>query len=124
MLAGEWIWVVVPHQSDRGGYVRQIDERQGAQRSIRADDPASHPFAFHPEPGGLLWCADTEGRDFIWWDTSNPDPDRWTMAWDVEFDRYTFSGTLTELVIADLTGRLDESLTALDPSDDGPMIWL
>ncbi|MGR6914266.1 hypothetical protein ACU635_08435 [[Actinomadura] parvosata] len=25
---------------------------------------------------------------------------------------------------ADLTGRLDESLTGLDPSDDGPMMWL
>ena len=36
------------------------------------------------------------------------------MIWDVEFDRHTFPGTLTELqVIADLTGRLAESLTGL-----------
>jgi hypothetical protein len=45
------------------------------------------------------------------------------LVWDVGFDRHTFPGTLTELVIADLTSRLGKSLTALDPSDDGPMMW-
>ncbi|MGW4965975.1 SMI1/KNR4 family protein [Nonomuraea sp. NPDC004186] len=80
-------------------------------------------MAVHPAPGGLLWCANTEGRETIWWDTRDPDPDRWTMVWDVEFDRHTFPGTLTELVIADLTSRLASSLTALDPSDGGPMMW-
>ncbi|MFD1547323.1 SMI1/KNR4 family protein [Nonomuraea guangzhouensis] len=80
-------------------------------------------MAVHPASGGLLWCANTEGRDCIWWDTGDPDPDRWTMVWDVEFDRRTFPGTLIELVIADLTSRLASPLTALDPSSDGPMMW-
>ncbi|MEV4176592.1 BTAD domain-containing putative transcriptional regulator [Nonomuraea sp. NPDC049709] len=48
---------------------------------------------------------------------------RWTMVRDVKFDRHTFPGTLTELVIADLTSRLGQPLTALDPSDDRPMMW-
>ncbi|MFF0776749.1 SMI1/KNR4 family protein [Nonomuraea wenchangensis] len=80
-------------------------------------------MAVHPSPGGLLWCANTEGRDCIWWHTCDPDPNRWTMVWDVEFDRRTFPGTLTELLIADLTSRLASPLTALDPSHDGPMVW-
>ncbi|WP_433211829.1 hypothetical protein [Microtetraspora malaysiensis] len=81
------------------------------------------PFRVHPEPGGLLWCGSTEGREWLWWDTSHPDPDRWTITWDVEFDRHTFDGTLTELLIADLTGTLPRPLTALAPSDDGPLLW-
>ena len=75
----------------------------------------------HPEPGGLLLCAMTEGRDTLWWDTAPPDPDQWTITWDVEFDQHRFAGTLTELIIADLTGRLEPALTALDPSDDDPL---
>ncbi|MGP4102506.1 SMI1/KNR4 family protein [Nonomuraea sp. KM90] len=98
-------------------------QEQHEQRAGYLDRNADKAMAVHPAPGGLLWCADTEGRDFIWWDTSDPDPDRWTMVWDIEFDRHTFPGTLTELVIADLTGRLGKPLTALDPSDDGPMMW-
>jgi hypothetical protein len=87
------------------------------------DQEDDEAVTVHPTPQGLLWCANTEGRDTIWWDTSDPDPDRWTMVWDVEFDRHTFPGTLTELVIADLTSRLAAPLTALDPSSDGPMMW-
>ncbi|TCO61152.1 SUKH superfamily protein [Actinocrispum wychmicini] len=76
-----------------------------------ADEPeGARPI--HPEPDGLLLCASTEGRDILWWDTSNPDPDRWPILWDVEFDRHTFNGTLTELLVADLTGTLDPQLTA------------
>jgi hypothetical protein len=71
----------------------------------------------HPEPGGLLLCATTEGRDVLWWDTSNPDPDRWPILWDVEFDRHSFDGTLTELLVADLTGALDPLLTGFSASD-------
>ncbi|MEO3793054.1 hypothetical protein ABGB14_22805 [Nonomuraea sp. B10E15] len=44
------------------------------------------------------------------------------MVWDLEFDRHTLPGTLTELMIADLTSRLAQPLTSLDPSDDGPMM--
>ncbi|MEV8635052.1 SMI1/KNR4 family protein [Streptosporangium sp. NPDC051023] len=82
-----------------------------------------NPLPVHPEPGGLLWCADTEGRECLWWDTSHPDPDQWTIIWDVEFDRHTFAGTLTELLVADLTGTLESSLTVLTPSDEGPLRW-
>ncbi len=64
-----------------------------------------------------LLCATTEGSDVLWWDTPNPDPDRWPILWNVEFDRHTFNGTLTELLISDLTGALDPQLTAFTVSD-------
>lgn len=68
--------------------------------------------AIHPDPGGLLFCATTEGRDTLWWDTTRPDPDRWTMAWQVDTgERQDFDGSLTELLVADLTGRLEPELT-------------
>jgi hypothetical protein len=35
----------------------------------------------------------------------------WAITWDVEFDHRTFAGTLTELLVADFTGRLDPPLT-------------
>jgi len=38
-------------------------------------------------------------------------PDRWTIVWDVEFEGHTFDGTLTELLIAELTGALEPQLT-------------
>jgi hypothetical protein len=66
----------------------------------------------HPEPGGLLFCASTEGRETLWWDRSHTDPDQWTITWDAEFHRYTFNGTLTELLVAELTGHLRPRLTA------------
>jgi hypothetical protein len=73
--------------------------------------------AIYPQPGGLLFCASTEGRDTLWWDTSHPDPDRWTITWEVEFDRHTFDGTLTELLVAELTDHLEPRLTAFTVSE-------
>ncbi|MFD0852986.1 hypothetical protein ACFQ07_12175, partial [Actinomadura adrarensis] len=35
-------------------------------------DP-EHEYAVHPEPGGLLFCGSTEGRDTLCWDTRAPD---------------------------------------------------
>ncbi|WP_433515340.1 hypothetical protein ACQP2T_06800 [Nonomuraea sp. CA-143628] len=98
-------------------------QQQHEERVEYLDWEEDTAMTVHPALGGLLWCANTEGRDTIWWDTSDPDPNRWTMVWDVEFNRHTFPGTLTELVIADLTSRLASPLTALNPSSDGPMMW-
>ncbi|MEV6031473.1 SMI1/KNR4 family protein [Nonomuraea sp. NPDC052116] len=98
-------------------------QQQHEEQAEYLDWEDDEAMAVHPAPGGLLWCANIEGRETIWWDTRDPDSDRWTMVWDVEFDRHNFPCTLTELMIADLTSRLASSLTALDPSDDGPMMW-
>ncbi|GLY50101.1 hypothetical protein [Lentzea sp. NBRC 102530] len=71
-----------------------------------------------PEPGGLLLCATTEGRAVVWWDTADPDPDRWTIVWDTEYQEQTFDGTLTQLLVADLTGALDDGLTAFEVNEE------
>ncbi|WNV87734.1 hypothetical protein [Umezawaea sp. Da 62-37] len=89
----------------------QHDVQADCLRDRFADEPA-RALPIYPEPGGLLLCASTEGRDVLWWDTSNPDPDSWPVLWDVEFDRNIFKGTLTELLVSDLTGVLDPRLTA------------
>jgi hypothetical protein len=94
------------------------DELRGWWR----ENPDDGPLPIVPDPGGLLLCATTESRETLYWDTSDPGPDRWTIIWEVEFDRQTFPGTLTELIIADLTGRLTPALTSLTPSDDGPTL--
>lgn len=95
---------VVPAQD----FPRWHETHAASLRTWFADHPGQ-ARAIHPEPGGLLLCATTEGRDELWWDTSNPD--RWTIVWDVEFDGHTFDGTLTELLIAELTGVLEPQLT-------------
>ncbi len=54
VLVGDRVWVLVPHRSDEGGYLGELAQSQGLHRSLRDTDPPAHPFAFHPEPGGLL----------------------------------------------------------------------
>lgn len=61
-------------------------------------DP-DHAYAVHPEPGGLLYCGDTEGRDTLCWDTRDPDPDRWPVVGDGGV-----AASLTELLVRELTG--------------------
>jgi hypothetical protein len=102
---------------------RLVADHEIQAESLRdwwAERPASAGKVW-PEPGGLLLCVTTEGREIVWWDTADPDPDRWTLTWDVEFSAHTFAGTVTELLIADLTGRLEAGLTSLTPNDDGPV---
>ncbi|MEV6235908.1 SMI1/KNR4 family protein [Lentzea sp. NPDC051838] len=74
----------------------------------------------HPDPGGLLLCAFTEGRDVLWWDTTDPDPDRWTIVWDVEFRGHTYAGTVTELLVEEFTGTLHSRLTGVTLGDPDP----
>jgi hypothetical protein len=77
-LVGGWLWVWVPHADDRGGYPEVVTERHGWLRSLRDNDPRTHPYAVHPEPGGLLVWGNTRGGEIFYWDTgSAPDPDRW-----------------------------------------------
>ncbi|MBG6093173.1 hypothetical protein [Actinomadura viridis] len=61
-------------------------------------DP-EHEYTVHPEPGGLVYCGSTEGRDTLCWDTRDPDPDRWPVV----SDKGIFPA-LTELLVAELTG--------------------
>jgi len=59
----------------------------------------------HPSPGGLLYCAGTENRDTLWWDTTDPDPDAWPVVVEEAGEFTPFPGTLTQLLVHTLTGR-------------------
>jgi hypothetical protein len=59
----------------------------------------------YPLPRGLLYCGGTEDRTSLWWDTSAPDPDSWSMVVESAGTYHPFSGTLTDLLVHALTGR-------------------
>ena len=74
-----------------------------------------------PAAEDLLLCCMTESRELLAWDTRNPDPARWpVISLDYRGPRI-FPGTLTELLIADLTGGDGLCLTDSSPGD--PAGW-
>lgn len=75
----------------------------------------------HPEPGGLLYCGSTEGRDWLLWDTRDPDPDRWTVRTDDGEDAQG-GGTITEFLVAELTG-VGPGLTCAELGDPATWAW-
>jgi hypothetical protein len=58
-----------------------------------------------PDRGGLLYCAGTDNRDALWWDTTDTDPDTWPVVIQSGSTHRTFPGSLTELLVHALTGR-------------------
>lgn len=56
-----------------------------------------------PAPNELLLCCTTAGRDLLAWDTRNPDPARWLVINMHASDPEVLPGTLTELLVAELT---------------------
>lgn len=100
--------------TDASGYLRDFWANAVAESM-------PEPLPFVPDPGGLLLFAHHESRDRIWWDASDPDPDKWTMVWDVAFDRRRFGGTCTELIIAGQLGLIGRNR---HPYDDGPDVFI
>lgn len=79
-----------------------------------SDDPDA------PAPDELLLCCTTESRSLLAWDTRNPDPARWPVI-NLEYAGPTvFPGTVTEMLVADFTGR-GPGLTYFTPGD--PAGW-
>ncbi|GAA2087261.1 SMI1/KNR4 family protein [Actinomadura alba] len=88
-------------------------------------DPQDY-YTVHPDPGGLplLFCASTEGRDILCWDTANPDPDKWPIV-NVSFGGPdVFDGTLTEVLVGELTRNGDGfGLTSFELGDPAEWAW-
>ncbi|MGH3756422.1 SMI1/KNR4 family protein [Actinophytocola sp.] len=83
------------HPFDLITYHRKRAERE---HTIRAC-----PFPLQPEPGGLLAVGSTESKSFLWWKTTDPDPDSWTIV--MENGEWHETGyTLTELLVAECAG--------------------
>jgi hypothetical protein len=87
------------------------------------EDENGQPRAVHPQPGGLLYCGSTEGRAGLYWDTGDPDPDRWPIVCDTGSEPETFAGTLTELLVAQATGTSDIDLAAFELGDPREWAW-
>ncbi|MDT5026098.1 MAG: hypothetical protein QOE61_2524, partial [Micromonosporaceae bacterium] len=60
----------------------------------------------YPRPAGLLYCGGTENRDTLWWNTTDPDPDAWSVVVESGSMFTSFPGNLTQLLVHTLTGRL------------------
>ncbi|MFE1319628.1 hypothetical protein [Kitasatospora phosalacinea] len=60
---GEWL-----HRLHRTARI-ELRELHGARRP-----------PVHPEPGGLLALGESTDADQLFWDTTDPDPDRWTVV--------------------------------------------
>jgi hypothetical protein len=100
----------------------------GRRASALASGDAEHvPYAFHPEPGGLIsWGYDYSGDEHFFW-PCDPDPDRWkvvTMAH--EEGCVTFDGSFSAFVLAFVRQLLDvdryhgidpDALEYLEPED-------
>jgi hypothetical protein len=84
----ESLRITVPSWAGRGAYLSYFSTvglESERCRSMRDEKPEDHPYAFHPEPGGLLHCARGAGGDGYFWDTSvSADPNQWTVVGRVE----------------------------------------
>jgi SUKH superfamily protein len=107
-LVGEWLWVRVPDL----GYFKKLDNEHSHLRLLRDLDPELHPYAFHPEPGGLLLWGDTRTSVYFFWDTSGPDPDRWaTLRWSFDEERWTrLELPMTEVIAAMVRAEVQPAL--------------
>ncbi|MEV6860028.1 hypothetical protein AB0M44_03335 [Streptosporangium subroseum] len=85
-------------------------------------DPGDH-YTVYPEPGGLLFCGSTEGRDVLCWDTKNPDPSKWPIVNADYGGPEVFTGTLTELLVAELTGHNGLGMTSSELGDPDEWAW-
>jgi hypothetical protein len=91
-----------------------------AQHGLFAPTFQEPPPPEFPAPDDLLLCCTTESRDLLAWDTRNPVPARWPVISMEYAGPRVFPGTLTELLIADLTGR---GLRLADSRPGDPAGW-
>ncbi len=85
---------------------QMFSERRG--RALDYGDTQHIPYAFHPEPGGLIsWGYDPSGDEHFFL-PSDPDPDRWKIVTMVhEEGCETFDGPFSSFALA-FVKRLSE----------------
>ncbi|MET8747860.1 hypothetical protein [Streptomyces sp. NPDC004728] len=91
-------------------------------RGLRDSYPAAFPFAFYPEPGGLLAWGGGIGGDLCFWLTEAHDPDAWpVVVWDkAEWRRYDMG--MVALLIRALTKGDPFIADLVAPEPDLP-VW-
>lgn len=61
------------------------------------------PGAFHPEPGGLLFCGNAGRSGHMWWDTRPDDPADWPVVWGERLENR--GPGLVRVIVDGLIGR-------------------
>jgi len=108
------------------GLGRSISQMR--ENALALDDGKTYPFPILPEPGGLLIWGSTSNGDVCFWDTSEVDPDRWTVVvfwlsarmWD------RFDGGVAEFLLAALRGDCpwaQRLIAPLEGQSDEPPEW-
>jgi hypothetical protein len=74
------------------------------------------PYPLYPDPGGMLVWGGTIDGDLLFWNTTRPDPDTWTVVACDRWPEYwmEFRGSVTGFLVAYLSGTLRPSFLAVD----------
>jgi hypothetical protein len=115
----EWLMVNLPDSPyPQFELLHDVQDTVEWHRHSRDQQPATIPYAFHPEPAGLIRWGHTRTGDDFWWLPVADDPASWRIvASDHGVDWAEFAGTTTEFVHRLLTEQL-----ILSVSDRAPQI--
>jgi hypothetical protein len=108
-LSGLRRWRDHTPDDDEVAYRRYLEELEASQGRVLPPDPeVSYPFPLWPEPGGIYPWSEGDIALFFWLRNVS-DPGSWPVVWchgeDDEWER--FDGTITEFLIALVTGQVD-----------------
>jgi hypothetical protein len=103
----EWLMVNLPDSSyPQFDLLHDLQDTEW-HRSSRDHQPGTIPYAFHPEPSGLIRWGHTRTGDDFWWLPVTDSPRDWRIvASDHGVDWAEFDCTTTEFVHRLLTERL------------------
>jgi hypothetical protein len=75
------LWIASPFDPDISlNLMWEVTRSAWALAYQRHANPQFYPISIYPEPGGLLgWGSDGGGGMYLW-DTTDADPNRWTVA--------------------------------------------
>jgi hypothetical protein len=90
------------------------------ENALALGNDDTYPLPILPEPGGLLIWGTTSNGDLCFWDTSEVDPDRWTVVvfwlsariWD------RFDGGVADFLLAALRGDYPSAQQLIAPMEE------
>lgn len=103
----DWLFVLTPGWESRDGDICREVEYTKMVIDAHREAGLPTPYQAYPDPGGLIGWGNTANGDVCCWKTGDADPSKWPVvvadSERVTWDR--FEGTMTEFLVAVLTGR-------------------
>lgn len=94
-VINDWVWILSPFEP----------AGRGTLESRLTWHKESHALGlFEDEPDGLIPWADNEDRGMCFWETEEPNPDRWTVLAMVEDDLHRWPENMTMFLLKILRG--------------------